>query len=214
MPRKPRSRPVPAASASSPSASFPSASSPSASSPPAAPVAPAQRRRDPVVDVHAHVSFDEHLVLADRPHGAAEYAAALKEEPHDADLWNDYAYFQYERTEYAAAEQSARKALKIDGAHKRAWVNLGLILAEQARYDDAFAAFTQAVSPAAAHNNLGIIQARQGRIDLARVELARAKQLEPTLRQPQAVLDFLAAAERGPHEPQDAEPVSSRRTKP
>ena len=70
MPRKPRSRPVPAASAPSPSAS----------SPPAAPVAPVQRRRDPVVDVHAHVSFDEHLVLADRPHGAAEYAAAARAE--------------------------------------------------------------------------------------------------------------------------------------
>ena len=59
MPRKPRQRPIPSAHA---------------------PALPLPRRPlDPVVDVHAHVSFGPDLVLAERPHGLAEYAAAARE---------------------------------------------------------------------------------------------------------------------------------------
>jgi hypothetical protein len=38
-----------------------------------------RRPLDPVVDVHAHVSFGDDLVLTDRPHGAGVYAAAARE---------------------------------------------------------------------------------------------------------------------------------------
>lgn len=64
MPRKPRRRPLPAPSAvpSSAASSFP---------------AP-RRPLDPVVDVHAHVAFGADLVLAERPHDAAAYAAAAR----------------------------------------------------------------------------------------------------------------------------------------
>lgn len=124
---------------------------------------------------------------------SAEYATALKDDPKNADLWNDFAYFQFQRTEFAEAEISARKALKINPEHKRCWVNLGLIEAEQEKYDDAFISFTKAVSPAAAHNNLGMILARQGKNEQARKELAEARRMDPTLKQPAAVLDYLEA---------------------
>lgn len=139
---------------------------------------------------------------------AAEYDLALREEPRNADLWNDYAYFQFERAQFAEAEKSARRSVELDREHKRAWVNLGLILAEQERYDEAYEAFTKAVSPAAAHNNLGIILARQGRAAEAREHLAEAQKIDPTLRQPQAVLAYLEKLERDEVELAAAEEAS------
>lgn len=130
--------------------------------------------------------------LGDRKRAAAEYEAAIEEDAKSAELWNDYAYFQFQGGAIDDAESSARKALKLDPEHKRSWVNLGVILAEQARYDEAYEAFAHAVPPAAAHNNLGIILARQGRSDDARRELAEAHRLDPTLRQPPSVLQQLS----------------------
>ncbi len=127
---------------------------------------------------------------------SAEYATALREEPKNADLWNDFAYFQFEREAYDEAEQAARRAVALDADHKRAWVNLGLILAERQRYDEAYESFTRAVSPAAAHNNLGIILARQGNAAEAREHLAEAHRIDPTLRQPHAVLAYLNESEQ------------------
>ena len=126
---------------------------------------------------------------------AVEFTAALKEEPQHADLWNDAASFRFQRGEYAKAEDAAREAIHLSPDHKRAWVNLGLSLAEQKQHDEAFAAFERAAGSAAAHNNLGIILARQGRLDDARRELAEARRLDPTLRPPPAVAEFLAKAE-------------------
>lgn len=122
---------------------------------------------------------------AGRPELAAkEYSLAVKEDPTNADLWNDVAYFQLQRAEFVDAEISARRALTLDPDHKRAWVTRGLIEAELERYDDAYRSFTRAVSPAAAHNNLGIILSRQGKADLAAKELAEARRIDPTQKQP------------------------------
>lgn len=130
--------------------------------------------------------------LGDQQRAAAEYEAALEEDAKSTELWNDYAYFQFQCGEIDEAESSARKAIELEPEHKRSWVNLGVILAEQQRYDEAYDAFAHAVNPAAAHNNLGIILARQGRIDDARRELAEAQRLDPTLRQPPNVLQQLS----------------------
>lgn len=115
---------------------------------------------------------------------AREYTLALKEDPTNADLWHELARFQLQRAEFVDAEISARRALTLDPENKRAWVTRGLIEAELERYDDAYTSFTHAVSPAAAHNNLGIILARQGKAELAGKELAEARRLDPTQRQP------------------------------
>jgi tetratricopeptide (TPR) repeat protein len=125
-----------------------------------------------------------HERSANHDRAAAEYAIALKEDPANADLWNDLAHFRFQRAEFVDAEFAARRALVLDPNHKRAWVTLGLIEAELERYDDAFASLTHAVSPAAAHNDLGIILARQGKADLARKQFAAARRLDPTLKQP------------------------------
>ncbi|MBA4017179.1 MAG: hypothetical protein C0483_08405 [Pirellula sp.] len=144
-------------------------------------------RRD--ISPHLAVLYDQ---LGDQKRAAKEYAVALKENAQNAELWNDYAYFQFQCGEIDDAESSARKAIELDPRHKRSWVHLGVILAEQQRYDEAYDAFAHAVNPAAAHNNLGIILARQGRTDDARRELAEAQRLDPTLRQPPQTLQQLS----------------------
>jgi Tfp pilus assembly protein PilF len=130
---------------------------------------------------------------------AREYSLALKEDPTNADLWNDCAYFQLQRAEFVDAEISVRRALTLDPDHKRAWVTRGLVEAELERYDDAYTSFTRAVSPAAAHNNLGIILARQGKPELAGKHITEARRLDPTQKQPASVAQAVEA--RKPEQP-------------
>jgi len=146
------------------------------------------RADEPGIAVRLAVLYDR---ATNYDRAATEYEIALKEDPTNADLWNDFAYFQYQRAEFVDAEISVRRALVLNPDHKRAWVTRGLIEAEQQRYDDAFASLTKAISPAAAHNDLGIILARQGRTNLARKEFAEARRLDPTLKQPPAILKQL-----------------------
>jgi Tfp pilus assembly protein PilF len=121
----------------------------------------------------------------------AEYTIALKESPRDADLWNDYGYFHYARTRYDQAETALRKGLKFDTKHKRAWMNLGLVLGEQGRYDEAQQAFQHAVSPAAAKNNVAVILARNGEVDRARTLFQQASVEDPSLEPPRPLLAHL-----------------------
>ena len=124
-----------------------------------------------------------------------EFSTAVREEPLEADVWNDLASFRFQRGEYADSAEAAREAIELAPEHKRAWVNLGLALAEQDKFEEAHKAFTKATGAATAHQNLGIILARKGRDDDARRELAEARRLDPTLRAPQPIVDHLARAE-------------------
>lgn len=144
--------------------------------------------KEPAIAARLAVLFDR---AGSHQQAADEYGIALKEDPTNADLWNDFAYFQFQRAEFVDAEISVRRALVLDPDHKRSWVTLGLIEAELERYEDAYGSFTKAVSPAAAHNNLGIILARQGKSELARKELAEARHLDPTQKQPTALMKRL-----------------------
>jgi tetratricopeptide (TPR) repeat protein len=97
-----------------------------------------------------------------REKAATEYAAALKEDPIDADVWSDFAHFQFDGGDHAGAETAARTALRINRNHKLAWVNLAMSLAEQERYGDAEQALAHAVGEEAARANLALIKARHG----------------------------------------------------
>lgn len=146
------------------------------------------RRFDPDLEGIAHhlaVLYDR---AGDHERALPEYRRAIQESPKNADLWNDYGYFEYEREDYAAAEKHLRRALELAPKHPRAAVNLGLTLAEQGKYDDAQVAFEKAVSPAAAQHNLGIILARHGKTVEAAELLHAAAAADPTLKPTQAVL--------------------------
>lgn len=96
----------------------------------------------------------------EREKAATEYAAALKEDPVDADIWSDFAHFQFDGGDHAGAETAARTALRINPNHKLAWVNLAMSLAEQQRYGDAEQALAHAVGDEAARANLALIKSR------------------------------------------------------
>jgi Tfp pilus assembly protein PilF len=121
----------------------------------------------------------------------AEYRKALDAAPRDPDLLNDFAYFQYRQGQLSVAEDLLRQAIQLNAQHESAWTNLGIVLAQQRRYGESFQAFSQAVGAAAAHANLGAVLLKQGENEKARHELNQAVTLDPTLRQPQALLAYL-----------------------
>ncbi len=122
-----------------------------------------------------------------------EYQAALSESPDDADLHCDYGYFMYWTGKLAEADASLRKALKLQPGHKRATVNLALVLGDQGQFDEAQKLFTQAIGPAAAMHNVGMLHLRAGNIDTAKQLLAEAKRLDPSIDQSQSALQWIAA---------------------
>lgn len=131
--------------------------------------------------------------MGDTEAALKEYQIALRETPSNPDLLNDLGYFHFQRQQFADAEANFRKAVEQDPDHQRAWTNLGLTLGSQHRYDDAEAAFQKAGSPAFAKHNLGIVYARQGEYEKAHGLFMESKQLDPMLKQPEAVLNWLDA---------------------
>jgi Tfp pilus assembly protein PilF len=123
-----------------------------------------------------------------------EYQIALGEQPSDADLLNDIGYFCYEQRQNREAESYLRQALAINPNHKRAWVNLGKVLAQQDRYEESCEAFGQVVRPAQAAANVGILLAKEGKVAEARQVLHKALTLEPDLKAARLVLTQLEAA--------------------
>ena len=127
----------------------------------------------------------------DYARATTEYRQALQASPHDADLLNDMGYFCYERGEWSEAEKYLRQAIAVSPGQMRAWVNLGMALAQQGHSRESFEAFAKAVSPAQAHYNVGMILAQQGKDQEAREALRQALALEPDLKKARLVLDRL-----------------------
>ncbi len=147
---------------------------------------------DPKVQVSRYLA-----VLYDQessPEAISEYNLAVAASPKDADLLNDFGYYYYKRGDMTNAEQQLRAAIGQSPRHERAWVNLGMVLGEQGRYRESFEAFAKVVSPAAAHSNVGMILAKNGRQIEAQQELRQSLSLEPDLEQPRAVLAYLHEA--------------------
>jgi Tfp pilus assembly protein PilF len=111
----------------------------------------------------------------------AEYEQLVRDNPKDADLLNDLGYSHYCRGDWATAETWLAKAVQIDPHHKRAWTNLGLARAQQAKWDESFQAFCKAVRPAEAHCNIAFVLGTQGRIDEAKEQYRQALALDPSL---------------------------------
>jgi Tfp pilus assembly protein PilF len=124
----------------------------------------------------------------DHAKALAEYQLALKANPRDADVLNDLGYFHYQRHDWAEARKWLQQAVEVNPKHQRAWVNLGLTLGQEARYQESFEAFARALTPAEAHCNLGVILAQHGKHAEAKQAFGEALKLEPNLKQAQIVL--------------------------
>src|SRR5262249_6481515 len=123
----------------------------------------------------------------------AEYHKLAKAKPRDADLFNDWGYSYYQRTQWKEAEKQLRKALELDPRHARACCNLGLVLGQEGRYDEALQQFRTVVGEAEAHCNLACVYWTQGKIEEARRECYQANQLTPSCTKS---VDILAALDQ------------------
>lgn len=121
----------------------------------------------------------------------AEYHKALEFAPKDADVLNDWGYYHYHRGNWPEAEKQFRAAIEISPEHERAWVNLGMALGEQGRYQESFEAFAKVVGPAAAHSNVGVLLAAHERNTEAMTAFGKALAIQPNLPQARAFLAYL-----------------------
>src|SRR6185369_9509476 len=108
-----------------------------------------------------------------------------------ADLLNDLGYCYYSRGKWTDAETTLRKAVTANPQHQRAWVNLGMTLAQMERYQESFEAFTHAVPAAQAHCNLAFILTTQGKRDDAKQAYRLALNFDPGLTLARAALQKL-----------------------
>ena len=83
------------------------------------------------------------------------------------------------RGDWVLAEASLRKALAVNPKHERAWINLGMALAQQGKVEEALKAFTKVVSPAEAKSNLGMILAQNGKKGAAKQAFRESLEMEP-----------------------------------
>jgi Tfp pilus assembly protein PilF len=120
-----------------------------------------------------------------------EYQQALATQPKDATLLNDLGYFYLERGNLVEAERNLRAAVDADRKFKTAWGNLGLALAYQQRFDDAFAAFEKAAGEAEAHANVGLLLVQSGQREAGSRHLRQALEINAELEQPRRVLAWL-----------------------
>jgi tetratricopeptide (TPR) repeat protein len=110
-----------------------------------------------------------------------EYKQLLQRNSKDADLLNDVGYCYYNQGDWVEAEKHLRQAIAINPKHARAWINLGMTLAQTYRAADSLEAFTQVVSPAQAQCNLAFILQTQGRFEDAKAAYRQALAQEPNL---------------------------------
>jgi tetratricopeptide (TPR) repeat protein len=131
--------------------------------------------------------------LGDQPKALAILRELRDRYPGDANVLNDLGYSLYNRGEWAEAESVLRQATQKDPKHTRAWMNLGLTLAQLERTEEAYAAFTRAVSPADAHANIAFIYLSRKQPDAARKHYQTALELEPQHRLARKMLDRMAS---------------------
>jgi Tfp pilus assembly protein PilF len=139
------------------------------------------RLYDPRADVSAPLARLYARMRKDRD-ALDEFARATDAHPRDAELYNDLGYFHYLRASWTEAEVALRRAVQLAPDHARAWVNLGLALGQQGRYEESLDAFSKAVRPAEARCNLAFVLATQGKRDEARQAYREALEMDPGLK--------------------------------
>jgi Flp pilus assembly protein TadD len=140
-----------------------------------------------------------------------EFQELLKKRPKDSTLLSDLGYSYYNRGQWSEAESYLRQAVSADKSNKRAWVNLGMTLAQLGHRSDALSAFEKAVSPAEAQANLAFVLTSQGNTIDAMTAYRKALTLEPTHPIARAALAKLERGETTTSSP-NLPPESSRLT--
>ena len=97
------------------------------------------------------------------------FRQALEADAKNVELLADYGYSLYLKRRWAEAEKTLREGARIDPKNARLQNNLGLLLAQTDRRDEALVAFRRAgCQEAEAQSNLGLVLAMNGRDEQAR----------------------------------------------
>lgn len=129
--------------------------------------------------------------LDEQSRAMKEFQEQLQKFPKDSVLLCDIGYSYYNRGQWADAENHLRKAVSHDKNNKRAWVNLGMALAQQNKTNEALEAFEKGVTAAEARSNLAFILAVRGKTEEAKQAYRAALQLEPALNAARIALNKL-----------------------
>ena len=113
----------------------------------------------------------------------AHLEKAVQLAPQFAAAWNNLGTIAYQTQQYARAEAHFRKALLEDAESFEALVNLGGVLINEHKLDEALAFNTDAVrirpNDALANSQLGLTYAASGNLDLGQKYLEIAKRIDP-----------------------------------
>jgi Tfp pilus assembly protein PilF len=121
-----------------------------------------------------------------------EFDRAIEETPNEADLYSDAGFFYLQNGDDEKAEALLDKAFKLDPNHAKSNMHLAMLRAKQERPDESLTLFKKVVGPAEAHANLGVLLAKQGKLEQARSHFEQAQQLDSEAEVPRAFLDYLA----------------------
>jgi Tfp pilus assembly protein PilF len=137
----------------------------------------------------------------------ALYRQALKADPKNPDIHCDFGYSMYLQRRWGEAEDQLRQALTLKPNHRRAHNNLGLLLAQTERNDEALAEFGKSgCEPAEARANLAFVLTMNHRWDDARRQYELALEASPGSEAAKTGLDNLntliakASANVGSHD--------------
>jgi tetratricopeptide (TPR) repeat protein len=120
----------------------------------------------------------------------AELRRALREGGRGEALFNDLGYCYYRQGDCREAESWLRQAVAVNPACDRAWVNLGLVLGKEGRYEESCDAFARAVRPGQGPGMAALLK-EEGRLEEAKDTLHTALELQPDLHLAQVVLKEL-----------------------
>jgi Flp pilus assembly protein TadD len=144
------------------------------------------------------IAYWRMAVLHDRKGDVKEseslYRQALKADPKNPDIHCDFGYSLYLQRRWGEAEDHLRRVLTLKPSHRRAHNNLGLLLAQNERTEEALAEFGKSgCEQAEAHANLAFILTLNRRWDDARQQYELALEANPGLLAAKTGLDNLNA---------------------
>lgn len=107
---------------------------------------------------------------------------AIELSPRSAFLWNNRAFNCMIQGNYERAEECLNEALRLRPDYARARANLGVVQARTGRLDEAFESFSRVVSRDAAWFNIGALCVANQQLDLARTAFERGLKENPKSR--------------------------------
>jgi len=116
--------------------------------------------------------------LGDVDQSESLYRKAIDAEPKNVELLADYGYSLYLKRRWAEAESTLSQAAKLDPKNARVQNNLGMLMAQTERPEEALAAFRRAgCKEAEAQSNLGLILAMNSQNDQAKIAFEKSLSL-------------------------------------